>query len=146
MHTLLNEPIQKLSNLSHLGTDFSIFSESLTVLCFCLFKQEKNSQLRSNFYDFRHSVSSNVEKETICAKRVFANESIHNKEVYENCINSYILHIISSSIPTTTAILQDDPYPGIDQPLLDYSTLNVFMIVLYSLTVLISIFGKYDFC
>lgn len=139
----MNIEQQLANNASSLSEDLAIFSGHITCVCFCLLRACSN--LTSSFEEFNEHVLGNRTMETFCLDLLYFMDQENTTELFGSCFTTCMMPPGLSTQSYTTRQITTGKSIDMIQPLLVYSFFNVFVIVLYSLTIFVSIFGKYCF-
>lgn len=146
LNLTMNIEQQLANNASTLSEDFALFSEHITCVCFCLLKACSTTNFTSSFAEFNDHVLGNRSMETFCLDLLYFMDQDNTTQLFDSCLNPCVTPHDSSieSYPLTGAPMTTKSIE-MERPLMVYSFFNIFIIALYSLTIFVSIFGKYYF-
>lgn len=123
----------------------------LLVLCYCLLKQETTLPSYLNVtVSFAEFKLQKENYEGICAKKLIGNSSVANfkRETFEECISVYSNNSLKASTVRATARSQQTNLAKPTNPNFaadinfEFSAWIIFLIIIYSLTIFVAVFGK----
>lgn len=146
LNLTMNIEQQLANNASILSEDFALFSEHITCVCICLLKVCSTMNFTGSFAEFDEHVLGNRTMETFCLDLLYFMDQDNTTQLFDSCLNPCVTpHDLSIESFTFTRAQISTKSIEMERPLMVYSFFNIFVIVLYSLTIFVSIFGKYYF-